>query len=85
MVSPIIQKVEEDPHETFRPKIEKSYLESSPDHVIEEKISVTDDDELYIHKESFFKSKMIVTLKLKDIELWVMDFKGDSYSKAQIL
>ena len=28
---------------------------------------------------------MIVTLKLKDIELWVMDFKGDPYSKAQIL
>ena len=28
---------------------------------------------------------MIVTLKLKNIELWVMDFKGDPHSKAQIL
>lgn len=44
-----------------------------------------EDDDLYIHKESFFKSKMIVTLKLKNIELWVMDFKGEPQEKAQIL
>jgi hypothetical protein len=28
---------------------------------------------------------MIVTLKLKNIELWVMDYKGEPNNKAQIL
>lgn len=65
------------------PQINKSFQESSPELQVEKE--VFRDDVLFIHKEKFFKSKMIVTLKLKNIELWVMDYKGEPNSKAQIL
>jgi hypothetical protein len=41
-----------------------------------------DDGKLYIHKEQYAHWKLIVTVKLKNIDLWVMDYRVRPDEKA---
>tara|TARA_B110000285_G_C14546548_1_gene347288 strand:+ start:127 stop:354 length:228 start_codon:yes stop_codon:yes gene_type:complete len=44
-----------------------------------------DDQNLYIHQAKWAHWKMIVTVKLKNIDLWVMDYRNNPNDMAQIM